>query len=158
MAASERGECPVPEPPDLSIYRPAVTAYLADVRALAKIARERAGQQAYAKALDAAEERHARIPYAPSGAGHIERALKALRKATNECQAAVVRYDRAVAVEVGTKRLDRRGGIVQDVERVTQERQTNEERLWQAGETIRVRIEQVEALLAPSPEPTRPTP
>jgi hypothetical protein len=136
------------ESPDLSIYRPAVAAYLANARALAKMVREGTGLAVYTKALDDAEELYGRIPYIARGAEDVDRALRALRKAANDCQEALARYDRSVAIERGMNRLDRKGDFALHIERMARERENEFERLHHICATMRARIEQVEFLLS----------
>jgi hypothetical protein len=137
------------EDPALSTYRPAVANYLDRVRVLPDNLRKGAGPKAYAQALDAAEDYFARIPFTPAGEADLARAVKALRKATQDGQAALERSERSATLLTGMKRLNRQGENAREMERIAQQHQEDLERLWQAGATLRDRVEHVGALLAP---------
>jgi Sec-independent protein translocase protein TatA len=112
---------------------------------------EKTQSQAYGKAIDAAEEYFARIPPAPAGARDLERAVRAVRKAANDCQAALQRRERNTSLTTGLKRLDRLGEDAQDQARLARKQQADREHLHQSYENLLARVDQVEKLLAPNP-------
>ncbi len=135
--------------PALVSYGPAVAAYLLRVRPLPGLVRPGSNSATYAKALAEAEEYYGRIPYAPAGAKGLDRAVRALHKAADQCRLAFVRFERSTAVATGMRRLGRGEGEARELGRLDAGRQAEWEGLRQSAAAVQDRLGQAEALLAP---------